>query len=43
MLNIRLVPTAEVEARWTAEIKDGHGTAILSQLVQPWYGRNLMC
>jgi hypothetical protein len=22
MLNIRLVPTAEVEARWTAEIKD---------------------
>jgi hypothetical protein len=37
MLNIRLVPTAEVKARWTAEIKDGHGTAILSQLVQPWY------
>jgi Transposase IS4 len=44
MVNIRLVPTAEVEARWTAEIKDpelGHGTAILSQLVQPWYGMNL--
>jgi hypothetical protein len=37
MLNIRLEPTAEVETRWTAEIKDGHGTAILSQLVQPWY------
>jgi hypothetical protein len=37
MLNIRLVTTAEVEARWTAEIEDtelGHRTAILSRLVQ---------
>jgi Transposase IS4 len=41
MLNIRFVTTAEDEARWTAEIGDtelGHGTAILSQLVQPWAG-----
>jgi hypothetical protein len=41
MLNIRLVTTAKVEARWTAEIEDtelGHGTAILSRLVQPCAG-----
>jgi Transposase IS4 len=41
MLNIRLVTTAEGEARWTAKIEDielGHGTAILSRLVQPWAG-----
>jgi hypothetical protein len=41
MLNIRLVTTAEVEARWTADIEDtelGHGTAILSRLVQTWAG-----
>jgi hypothetical protein len=39
MLNIRLVTTAAVEARWTAEIEDteiGHGTAFLSRLVQTW-------
>jgi hypothetical protein len=41
MLNIRLVTTAEVEARGTAEIEDtdhGHGTVILSRLVQPRAG-----
>jgi hypothetical protein len=41
MLNIRLVTTAEGEARWTAKIEDielGHGTAILCRLVQPWAG-----
>jgi Transposase IS4 len=41
MLNIRLVTTADDEARWTAEIGDtelGHGTALLSRLVQPWAG-----
>jgi hypothetical protein len=41
MLNIRVVTTTEDEARWTAEIGDtelGHGTTILSRLVQPWAG-----
>jgi Transposase IS4 len=41
MLNIRFVTTAEFEARWTAAIENtelGHGTAILSGLVQPLAG-----
>jgi Transposase IS4 len=41
MLNIRLVTTAVDEAQWTDKIGDtelGHGTAILSRLVQPWAG-----
>jgi Transposase IS4 len=41
MLNIRFVSTAEGEARRTAKIEDtelGHGTEILSRLVQPCAG-----
>jgi hypothetical protein len=47
MLNVRLVTAAVVEAWWTAEIEDtefGHGTAILSRLVQPLAGTGrIMC
>jgi Transposase IS4 len=45
MLNNCLVTTAEVLAWWTAEIEGtelGHGTAILSRLVQPWTGSGII-